>query len=70
MTSKEVARFADQAMFVAEPIDVSSGPKVHLLWMTPDPLGAIAAACKMYLGEVVRDLDEVTDENAYGFSSK
>lgn len=67
MASKEVARFADKAMFVAEPIDVSSGPKVHLLWMTPDPLGAIAAACKMYLGEVIRDLDDVTDEERLRF---
>lgn len=61
MASQEIARFADKAMFIAEPVDVSSGPKVHLLWMSPDPLGAIAATCKMYLGEVVRDLEEVTD---------
>lgn len=60
--SKEIARFADVAMFQAEPIDVQAGPQVHLLWMTPDPLGAIAAACKMYKGEVVRDLSTVTDE--------
>lgn len=54
--SKEVARYADMAMFEAEPIDVQAGPQVHLLWMTPDPLGAIAAACKMYKGEVVRNI--------------
>jgi flavin-dependent thymidylate synthase len=59
--SKEIARFADVAMFKAEPIDIQAGPQVHLLWMTPDPLGAIAAACKMYKGEVVRDLATVTD---------
>lgn len=59
--SKEVARWADPAMFRAEPIKASDGPKVYLLWMTPDPLGAIAAACKMYKGEVVRDLSSVTD---------
>lgn len=59
--SKEIANFADVAMFQAEPIDVQAGPQVHLLWMTPDPLGAIAAACKMYKGEVVRDLSTVTD---------
>lgn len=55
-------RWADRAMFQAEPIDPQAGPKVYLLWMTPDPLGAIAAACKMYKGEVVRDLADVTDE--------
>lgn len=60
--SKEIARYADVAMFQAEPIDVQAGPQVHLLWMSPDPLGAIAAACKMYKGEVVRDLSTVTDE--------
>jgi len=57
----EVVRWADEAMFKAEPIDADEGPKVYLLWMTPDPLGAIAAACKMYKGEVVRDLSTVTD---------
>lgn len=59
---KEVSKWADQAMFTAEPIDAKKGPQVHLLWMTPDPLGAIAATCKMYKGEVVRDLSDVTDE--------
>jgi flavin-dependent thymidylate synthase len=59
--STEVQRWADEAMFKAEEIDASEGPKVYLLWMTPDPLGAIAAACKMYKGEVVRDLSTVTD---------
>lgn len=60
--TKEVQRWADKAMFTAEPIDAAKGPQVHLLWMTPDPLGAIAAACKMYKGEVVRNLADVTDE--------
>jgi flavin-dependent thymidylate synthase len=57
----EIQRWADKAMFKAEEIDASAGPKVYLLWMTPDPLGAIAAACKMYKGEVVRDLSTITD---------
>ncbi len=56
----EIVRWADRAMFKAEPIP-EGGPKVWLLWCTPDPLGAIAAACKMYKGEVVRDLSTVTD---------
>jgi flavin-dependent thymidylate synthase len=59
--STEVTRWADKAMFKAEEIDATAGPRVYLLWMTPDPLGAIAAACKMYKGEVVRDLSDVTD---------
>jgi flavin-dependent thymidylate synthase len=57
----EIQRWADKAMFKAEEIDATAGPRVYLLWMTPDPLGAIAAACKMYKGEVVRDLSTVTD---------
>lgn len=52
--------WADKAMFEAEPMQ-TEGPAVHLLWMTPDPLGAIAAACMMYEGRVVRDLNKVTD---------
>jgi flavin-dependent thymidylate synthase len=59
--STEVQRWADPAMFRAEPLNAAAGPRVYLLWMSPDPLGAIAAACKMYRGEVVRDLWEVTD---------
>lgn len=55
-----VQKWADDAMYKAEPLKASDGPKVYLLWMTPDPLGAIAAMAKMYKGEVVRDLSEVT----------
>jgi thymidylate synthase (FAD) len=60
--SKEVQRWADSAMFRAEPIDAEKGPQVYLLGMTADPLGHIAAACKMYKGEVVRSLADVTHE--------
>lgn len=55
-------RWADRAMFEAEPIEAEKGPQVYLLWMTPDPLGAIAAACKMYKGEVVRSLQNISQE--------
>lgn len=65
--STEVTRWADDAMFKAEPIDAADGPRVYLLWMTPDPLGAIAAACKMYKGEVVRRLSDVTDAERFEF---
>jgi len=60
-TLRTVDRYADPAQFVAEPIDATTGPRVYLLSINPDPLGSIAAACKMYKGEVVRDLSEVTD---------
>jgi flavin-dependent thymidylate synthase len=64
--TKEVQRWADQAMFSAEPMIVQK-PMVHLLSMNPDPLGQIAAAAKMYLGQVVRDLADITDEERVRF---
>lgn len=59
-SSKALTRYVDSAMFTAEPIDVTQGPQVHLLWMTADPLAAIAAPSKMYKGEVARSLRDVT----------
>jgi flavin-dependent thymidylate synthase len=60
--SKTVQKWADSAMFPSEKLDASEGPKVYLLSTNHDPLGSIAACAKMYKGEVVRDLAEVTDE--------
>lgn len=60
--SKEIEAWADEAMFKAEPLKASDGPKVYLIWMTPDPLGAVAAMAKMYKGEVVRSLSDVTHD--------
>lgn len=53
--SKEVTKWADTAMYPSEPIE-GDGPSVYLLSATPDPLGAIAAACMMYEGKVVRQI--------------
>lgn len=58
---KEIQKWADAAMFTAEPSDATNGPRVYLLSAPADPLGSIAAAAKMYKGEVVRDLAEVSD---------
>lgn len=67
--TEEVQRYADAAMFRSEPLQVDRDaegnitPKVTLLWMTPDPLGACAAMNEMYVGHVVRDIArDVTDE--------
>jgi flavin-dependent thymidylate synthase len=57
---KTVQKWADSAMFTAEPIDTTAGPKVHLLWMTADPLAVIAAPSAMYKGDVKRSLRDVT----------
>lgn len=53
--------YVDKAMFQAAPIKERT-PQVHLLWMTPDPLGAIAAACRMYEGKPTYSLADITDE--------
>lgn len=60
--TKELARYADKAMFTAEPLAGSDGPAVYVLAMNPDPLGAAAAAIAMYRGQVITDLAQVTDD--------
>jgi flavin-dependent thymidylate synthase len=57
----EVSTWVDDAMYEAAPMQ-STMPKVHLLSATVDPLGAIAAACRMYEGKPTYDLKEVTDD--------
>ena len=61
MTSKELSKWSDRFMFKAEDSLAADGPKVYLLGGPIDPLGQIAACAKMYKGEVVRDLRDVTD---------
>lgn len=58
----EIARYADVAMYKAEPLEAAKGPQVFVLSMNPDPLGDAAAAIAMYRGQVIRDLSEVTDD--------
>lgn len=64
--SEEVVRWADQAQYEAAPIKKDEHgvlrPTVKLLWATPDPLGAIAAVCRMYEGKPTYDLSDITDE--------
>lgn len=64
--STDITKWADSAMYEAEPMEALGefGPetKVHLLWMTPDPLGAMAAFNEIYRGVVIRSLADVTDE--------
>lgn len=65
MSSTEVTKWVDDAMFEAEPIEREEGkpvlPKVYLVSATTDPLGAIAAACRMYEGKATKDLRDITD---------
>jgi flavin-dependent thymidylate synthase len=59
-----IERFVDKAMFEAEPVEEGAlpHPKVYLLNASPDPLGAVAAFSMMYEGKVVRNLNQITDE--------
>lgn len=65
---KQVQKWADEAMFSAAPMELDHDefgniiPRVRLLWMTPDPLGAIAAMCRMYKGIPTMGLSEITDD--------
>lgn len=61
MTGKELSKWSDSFMFKAEESNAADGPSVYLLGGPIDPLGQIAACAKMYKGEVVRDLRDVTD---------
>jgi flavin-dependent thymidylate synthase len=62
----DLTRKGDAQQYDAEPHETSGDagvlPKVTLLWMTPDPLGAVAALSAIYSGRVVRSLEEVTDD--------
>jgi len=65
--SKEIARYADVAMYKAE--DMEQGeygvePKVTIISATPNPLRTMTAATMMYSGHVVRDPYDVTEGEA------
>ena len=67
----EIVKWADAGMYSAEPIEEDAKteehgvmPKVHLLWMTPHPLRAIAAMNYIYSGRVIRDMYEITNGEA------
>jgi len=66
MTGSEMLRYGDAAMFESQPIRRKEGqlvtPSVTLLSATPDPLGALAAGFRMYRGDPVYELHDITDE--------
>lgn len=65
----EVVKYADKAMFVAEPQqgDEKMGvlPKVSLLSMTPDPMGTIASILSLAKGETRAPGDFSVEEKMY-----
>lgn len=65
----DIERYADKSMYRAAPMEnKDSKAQVSLLWMTPDPLGAIAAACRMYEGIPTYSLNEITDEERWHYA--
>lgn len=63
MTSNEISKWSDKAMFKAAPLRGSDGPSVSVVSCNPDPLGEIASTAMMYIGKVVGDLAQVTDDD-------
>jgi len=63
---KDIIKWADEAMYESQPMLTEEGagitPRVFLLNATPDPLGTCAADMRMYRGDPVYSLDEITDE--------
>lgn len=64
---KEIVQWADEAMYEAQPIlrgeeDTRIQPRVFLLNATHDPLGTCAADMRMYRGDPVYKMSEITDQ--------
>ena len=57
---KAIEHYADEAMFVAEPIR-HSGPRVTLISAHHDPLGTIAQKAMAYQGKFPRSLEDISD---------
>lgn len=68
-----IRKWADEQQFVAAPMQANRTdegmivPKVTLLWMTPDPLGANAAMGRMYKGIPTYSMTDITDEERAQF---
>jgi flavin-dependent thymidylate synthase len=62
MPSKDITKWADQAMWSAEPSERDKGTRSVLVSCNSDPLGEIAALNKTYIGQTVTDLSTITDD--------
>ena len=65
--STEVAVWADEAMYEAQPMlkgpnEIRIMPKVFIMSATPDPLGTCAVDMRMYRGDPVYKTAQITDE--------
>jgi flavin-dependent thymidylate synthase len=65
-TGTDMLHYADAAMYESQPMLKEEGaritPRVFLLNATVDPLGTCAADMRMYRGDPVYSLDEITNE--------
>jgi len=65
---KEIARWADVAMYRAQPTERADGgdiePRVTLLYMTDSPLLRLASAARLYEGVPVHDYREISQNIA------
>lgn len=59
----DITKYVDASMYESEPPTADDVlPRVTLLSATPDPLGALSAACAMYEGRVIRDIEQDLDD--------
>lgn len=71
--TKDIQSWADAHQYDAAPMQANRDeqgniiPKVTLLWMTPDPLGALAAMCRMYEGKATYSFNELTDDERHRY---
>ena len=77
MSKREIVKWADEAMYEAQPILREEGtrvqPRVFLLHAPVDPLGLLAIDMRMYRGDPVYNKDDITDQErrwAWGELSK
>lgn len=69
----DIQGYADKAMFKSAPMQAdrdSNGnivPTVHLLSITPDPLGSVAAMCRMYEGKPTYSLEDISDAERHHY---
>lgn len=59
--TEDLQKWVDPAMFASEPMP-EARPRVHLISATQSPIAEIASVCKMYKGEVVRNIEEISLE--------
>ncbi len=60
MSSQEIQPYVDKAMYPSAEME-NQYPTVRLLNATPDPLGSIAAMCRMYEGIITHSLGDISD---------